>query len=37
MKEESGRSLQILFVVCGVFLLIAFANVAKLQLTVLSC
>jgi predicted permease len=32
MKEESGRSLQILFVVCGVVLLIACANVANLLL-----
>ena len=32
MKEEYGRSLQILFVVCGLVLLIACANVANLLL-----
>jgi predicted permease len=32
MKEEYGRSLQILFVVCGMVLLIACANVANLLL-----
>jgi predicted permease len=32
MKEEYGRSLQILFVVCGLVLLIASANVANLLL-----
>jgi predicted permease len=32
MKEEYGRSLQILFVVCGLVLLIACANVANLML-----
>jgi hypothetical protein len=32
MKEEYGRSLQILLAVCGVVLLIACANVANLLL-----